>query len=386
MRHSSDISLPGKRISSRRNARRQFPDAQPHATEPSPSPMPSSSAATPNEPPTSASTPHTTELPAPHETAPANTPPDTHKAPSPFDAFGQAFEAIEAFDRPALTKPEHEMGWLASLWQRLVSAIVLIPIVVALAFLGGWYAFAGGLVALALGAWELRAMFVHKGWRPHTGMSVALGVVFLLAAILPAYRLPLLYVGVCGVIIISFALFLWLQRASFEETLRDWALTLATPFYLGWPLALFVALRGATFGFGSRGFWWTVATCFMVWANDSAALLVGHFFGRTKLSPHISPAKTWEGFAGGLALTIAAAFVFTAPLHIAWYLALALGVAVTIAATIGDLAESLLKRGTGVKDSGTLIPGHGGLLDRMDSLLFGVMVVFCFAAFIDKLI
>ncbi|HLY31412.1 MAG TPA: phosphatidate cytidylyltransferase, partial [Ktedonobacterales bacterium] len=289
------------------------------------------------------------------------------------------------FDRPALAKPEQEMGWLASLWQRLVSAFVLIPIVVLLAVFGGWWAFAGGLVALALGAWELRAMFAHKGWRPHTAMSVAMGVVFLVAAILPAYRLPLLYVGVCGVIILSFALFLN-KRESFEAALRDWALTLASPFYLGWPLALFVVLRGDTFGIGSRGFWWTVATCFMVWANDSAALVVGHFWGRTKLSPHISPAKTWEGFVGGLLLTIAAAFVFTAPLHIAWYLALALGVSVTIAATIGDLAESLLKRATGVKDSGTLIPGHGGLLDRMDSLLFGVMVVFCFAAFIDKLL
>ncbi len=312
-------------------------------------------------------------------------------------AFAQsALDAIEALDHPSIAAPDAEVeatkdpaarerGWLAALGQRLVSAGVLIPIVVILALGGGWYAFAGGLAALSLGAWELHAMFAHKGWRPQLLVSVGLGVVFLVAAKLPQQRVMLLFVGISVAIIVSFALFL-LGRDDFAGAMRDWALTIAAPFYLGWPLALVVLLRGDAFGIGSRGFWWVITACFTVWANDSAALFVGHYFGRHKLSPHISPAKTWEGFAGGVVFTIIAAYVFTAPLHIAWYLTLALGALVAIVATIGDLAESLLKRGAGVKDSGTIIPGHGGILDRMDSLLFGVIVVFIFAAFIDKLL
>jgi len=314
-----------------------------------------------------------------------------------MSSFAQsALEAIEALDHPAVTAPDdeteaandpaaRERGWLAALWRRIVSAVVLIPIVMILALGGGWYAFAGALATLALGAWELHAMFAHKGWRPQLLLSVGLGVVFLVAAELPKQRVLLIFVGISVAIIASFALFL-LGRDDFAGAMRDWALTIAAPFYLGWPLALIVLLRGDAFGIGSRGFWWITAACFMVWANDTAAYAVGHYFGRHKLSPYISPAKTWEGFAGGVFFAIIAAFVFTAPLHIAWYLALSLGALVAIVATIGDLAESLLKRGAGVKDSGTIIPGHGGLLDRMDSLLFAVIVVFCFAAFIDKLL
>lgn len=335
---------------------------------------------------------------APHKPAPSASS-NRHPSASSVSSFAQsALEAIGALDHPSVTAPEtdaeaeaakdpaaREAGWLAALWQRIVSAVVLMPIVLILTLGGGWYAFAGALAALALGAWELNAMFAHKGWRPQLLVSVGLGVVFLVAAKLPGQRLILIFVGISVAIITSFALFL-LGRDDFAGAMRDWALTIAAPFYLGWPLALIVLLRGDAFGVGSRGFWWVIAACFMVWGNDAAAYFVGHYFGRHKLSPYISPAKTWEGFAGGVIFAIIAAFIFTEPLHIAWYLALSLGALVAIVATIGDLAESLLKRGAGVKDSGTIIPGHGGILDRMDSLLFAVIVVFCFAAFIDKLL
>src|SRR5262249_26934543 len=161
----------------------------------------------------------------------------------------------------------------------------------------------------------------------------------------------------------------------------------------GWPLAFFLLLRGDTLGAGTTGFWWMLALLFMVWANDTFAFFTGHYLGRTKLAPHVSPAKTWEGFAGGLVFTVFAAFVFTIalptafqqPLHVAWYHAVLLGVLVAIVGTIGDLAESLLKRGTGVKDSGRLVPGHGGILDRMDSPLFAILVVFFFALYLRDL-
>ncbi|HEU0028774.1 MAG TPA: phosphatidate cytidylyltransferase [Ktedonobacterales bacterium] len=272
--------------------------------------------------------------------------------------------------------------WLANLRQRLGSAAVLIALVIGIVFFGGWIAFAAAFIFLCIGAWEMSAMFAHKGWRPQIVISVALGVDFLVAAMFPAQRLLIISAGISACVILSFTVFL-LAIESFENALRDWALTMAIPFYLGWPLALCLALRGYDFGFGSTGFWWLVAMFGMVWANDSAAYITGHFFGKTKLSPRISPAKTWEGFAGGLAFSIVAAFVLTLPLHLPWYAWLSMGALTAVAATIGDLAESLLKRGAGVKDSGQLIPGHGGMLDRMDSLLFAVIVVAAYAAFYD---
>lgn len=275
-------------------------------------------------------------------------------------------------------------GWLASLRQRLGSAAILIPLVIGIVYCGGWIAFAAAIIFLGLGAWELSQLFANKGWRPQIIISVALGIDFLCAAMFPDQRLAIISGGVSASVILSFTSALF-ARESFDDALRDWALTLAIPFYLGWPLALFLALRGPVFGFGSNGFWWLVAIFGMVWANDAAAYFTGHYLGKTKLAPRISPAKTWEGFAGGLVWTIIAAFVLTGltPLQLPWYSWLSLGALTTVAATLGDLSESMLKRGVGAKDSGQLIPGHGGILDRMDSLLFAVIVVAVYASFYD---
>ena len=287
------------------------------------------------------------------------------------------------------------VAWLAALGKRALSAFVLIPLVIALVWFGGWVAFAGALFALVIGIWELRDMFAHKGWHPPILLSAALCVDFLAVAVLWHAGAPIVplaaavLLGISLLLSISFA-WLILTRHTLDAALIDWALAMAIPFYLGLPLAFFLLLRGNTVGAETPGFVWVLALFFMVWANDTFALLTGHYFGKTKLSPRISPAKTWEGFWGGLVFTVIAALVFlilipnvfSLPLHIAWYHAVAIGILTCVAATIGDLAESLLKRGTGVKDSGKIVPGHGGLLDRMDSLLFAVLVVFFYAAFL----
>lgn len=307
--------------------------------------------------------------------------------PSPRAAarVDNAASASGGDDPGGATAQRASARWLANLRQRLGSAVVLIALVIGIIFCGGWIAFVAAFIFLCIGAWEMGVMFANKGWRPQIVISVALAVDFLCAAMFPAQRLIIISAGISASVILSFTVFL-LASESFENALRDWALTMAIPFYLGWPLALFLALRGYDFGYGSTGFWWLVATFGMVWGNDSAAYITGHFFGKTKLSPRISPAKTWEGFAGGVAVSIFAAFLLTLPLHLPWYAWLSMGALTAVAATIGDLAESLLKRGSGVKDSGQLIPGHGGILDRMDSLLFAVIVVATYAAFYDTLL
>jgi phosphatidate cytidylyltransferase len=294
-------------------------------------------------------------------------------------------------------------SWRQSLGRRALTALVLIPIVIALVFFGGWVAFAGTLVALGIGFAEMRAMFSHRGWRPLVVLSAGFGLVALgtaralvLAPHAIAAVLVVLSVAISALLVVAFG-WLILTRRSLEHAVVDWALTLAGAFYLGWPLAFFLLLRGDTIGAANVGFWWLLALFFMTWANDTFALLSGHYFGRGgihPLSPVISPKKTWEGFIGGLVFTVIAAFVFLLAIpalfrqpipHLMPLDAAIIGVLVAIAATIGDLAESLLKRGTGVKDSGTIVPGHGGLLDRMDSLLFVVLVVFFYAAYLHAL-
>ncbi len=285
------------------------------------------------------------------------------------------------------------LAWLATLGKRSLSALVLIPLVIALVWFGGWVAFGGAMVALLVGMWELQRMFAHRGWHPPLVLSGAASIVFLLAAVLwhagtGLGTLALLVgISVSALVVLPFG-WLLLSRRTIEGSVRDWALTVASAFYLGWPMAFFLLLRGTTAGGQSAGFGWLLALFFMVWATDTFALLAGHYFGRHKLAPHVSPAKTWEGFFGGLIFTVIAALVFldAVPaifgihLHVAWYHAVAIGVLVGVAGPLGDLAESLLKRTTGVKDSGTIVPGHGGILDRMDSLLFAVLVVFFYAA------
>lgn len=316
-----------------------------------------------------------------------------------LDALPPQASPAESVGSSASPPPEGETpvaaasggSWLAGLAQRAASAFILIPVVVALAWFGGWVAFAGIVLVLLAGAWELREMFAHRGWHPLVLLSLALSLDFLVAAMLPNVRVLLLEAGISALVIGSFA-WLMLTRPTIERTLVDWALTLAIPFYLGWPLAFLLLLRGSTIGYDSRGFWWVWMVLLPVWSNDTFALLVGHYLGRPgrhQLAPHISPKKTWEGFVGGLVFSVVAVFVVTAlanlvlgprqQLTIPWYDQLILGVLIAIAATIGDLAESLLKRGTGVKDSGSILPGHGGVLDRIDSILFAVFVVFFFA-------
>jgi len=125
---------------------------------------------------------------------------------------------------------------------------------------------------------------------------------------------------------------------------------------------------------------------FFVWINDTGAYFVGSFFGKHKLYEKISPNKTWEGTLGGIAFCIGLSFVvaqiFPQLAQIHW---LAISIIVAVFGNLGDLVESMLKRQAGVKDSGTLMPGHGGVLDRFDSLFFATPFVFCYLALMGLL-
>ena len=273
--------------------------------------------------------------------------------------------------------------WNRSVGQRVITAVIAIPVVLAFVWLSGWWGFAVAIIAVILSVYELHNMMVHEGYHPLIWMSFALSILFLLAAMFPQQRLILLEIGLSAALLITLPLLF--IRKKLDGAMVDWSLTLAIPVYLGWPLSVFLLLRGFPGGI-TPGFWWVLTVFLGVWGFDSGAFFAGHFFGKHKLAPAISPAKTWEGVVRWSGIfNCCSSFIYDmaswrslvpgyTPGYFDWHFA-----------TLGDLAESLIKRQTHVKDSGQFMPGHGGLLDRIDSLLFAVIVVFIFAQLVGKL-
>lgn len=180
-----------------------------------------------------------------------------------------------------------------------------------------------------------------------------------------------------GPLLITFVLFLLVLAVGLwyvyspRTRIMDVSVTLMGPVYTGFMLSAVVLLRDAVPGL--PGALLTVGVCASLWVSDSFAYLVGSRFGKHKMVPKISPNKSWEGFVGGLAGSILVWLILFATgfYGFSWWFAVLCGAVVAVLGVFGDLIESRIKRGVGVKDSGNLIPGHGGMLDRNDSLIFG---------------
>lgn len=271
---------------------------------------------------------------------------------------------------------------------RLASAAVGVPFLLAIAYLGG--PLYGLVVALAcaIGAWEAREMVRAVGREPLDPVLLGLATFLPLHAWFLVPRtdgLPLF--GSDGMVILGVAilgsLLLPLLRHRLDGVLPDWALSLSLALYIGGLMQFFAPLRDRP-----DGAYWVISTVGLSFISDTSAFIAGRLFGRHPLATDISPKKTLEGAAAALlvsALVGAAWAAFTAkPL---WLLA-GFGVAIALASVAGDLVESLLKRQTGVKDSGGFVPGHGGILDRMDSLMFcaptAVLYLLVFAAWVPR--
>ncbi len=165
-----------------------------------------------------------------------------------------------------------------------------------------------------------------------------------------------------------------------EGAFTSWVWTIAGILYVGWLLSYLVALRL------DAGRAWLFLALFATFGSDTAAFFVGRALGRHKLAPCISPGKTWEGAAAGLVGAVIISLLFTLPtplqLPLGYRQAILMGVLVSILGQLGDLVESLLKRNTGVKESGSMMPGHGGVLDRMDSVVFAGITVYFYYIFV----
>lgn len=261
---------------------------------------------------------------------------------------------------------------------RVASAVVLFPLAIWLTLLGGIPFALLAAVAATIAASELVLMFGAIGAGEVLGIAVA-GAIPLMAAfgeageLLPGWSG--LALAAATVVLLAVLLF---RRGPIEAIPRSAAVVTLSWLYCGLLLASVVALR--RYGVG-----WVILAFVVTWANDTFAYFAGHSFGKHKLYERISPKKTWEGFAGGAAGSVVGALVtrwLLLPGELTAGAAVAVGLGAAVLGPLGDLAESMVKRAAGVKDSGKIIPGHGGLLDRIDALLFVAPWVYVCAAYL----
>lgn len=256
---------------------------------------------------------------------------------------------------------------------RSLSGIVYIALIVGSILGGGNYFNALCVMFALLAVWEFQGIVLPGGRRPwlvagRVADIFAAGVITALPAIFEA-SLAAFEASLCVLLLYPIARFV---IALYDRGTDAYACALrsvASLMYVALPLA---ALNLAYVAF-SEGKWLVLLMFAMIWLNDTGAYCVGSLIGRRRLFERLSPKKSWEGFFGGLAFCLAAgalAALFLQPDSLGVLSGLGLGAVVCVFSTWGDLFESLLKRSHGIKDSGKLIPGHGGILDRIDSLLF----------------
>jgi phosphatidate cytidylyltransferase len=246
---------------------------------------------------------------------------------------------------------------------RLVVTLVGLPIVLGAVYLGGWWLFALVAGAALVGLHEFYSM--ARPLRPlvlagYGGVALILvgarvgGIDWMLAGYMATFL---------------FAFLLYLVASTRAPATVAVSSTILGAAWIGLGLGFLLLLREIP----EHGRLLAFAVLIAVWADDTAAYLIGRALGRHKFSPALSPAKTWEGFVAGTAAAIAAAFIiFYKQNYLTIQESIVLGVVVAVAAALGDLFESALKRDMQVKDSGRLLAGHGGVLDRVDAFLFAL--------------
>jgi phosphatidate cytidylyltransferase len=256
-----------------------------------------------------------------------------------------------------------------SLRKRIITAVILV--VVLLAILLWLPPFATVIVVTALvltGAWEWSAFL-----RPTVSIA-RVGYVALIALLLLGARYLAADPDVRHLILVA-ALLWWLVALGWiifaPRSVAPWSAGLAGVLALVPAWVALVWLR-----YLPNGQYWVLFTLLLVWGADIGAYFAGHRFGHTRLAPAVSPGKTWEGVIGGFALSAIVAVAGSAWFALPVYAFVPLCLAAVGFSIVGDLTESLLKRFAGVKDSGTLFPGHGGVMDRIDSVTGAAPVLF----------
>lgn len=249
-----------------------------------------------------------------------------------------------------------------SLAQAVVTALVLLAIIILCAIGGRPWFFGLVVVVVLMATFELLDALVQKGRKP----SIPLGLAASLAILAVAYEEKFAYIAIVVAVTTYVAMVFALRPGRGPTPGSDAAWTIFGLAWIGGGGAGAVSILVMDGGLALL-----IASILIVACDDIGAFFAGTSLGRHKMAPSISPAKSWEGFAGGIGTALAAGLFFAALLdELTVANGLAIGVMAGLLAPVGDLVESLVKREMGIKDSGRLLPGHGGMLDRLDAIIF----------------
>ncbi|GAB4396380.1 MAG: phosphatidate cytidylyltransferase [Anaerolineales bacterium] len=260
---------------------------------------------------------------------------------------------------------------------RLLVILVLLPGGLALITIGGGLYALGVSIILTLAALEYARLFQQAGYQPF--VPLILGGVLLLGLARSFYSLATLLDLQIMLTLLSTTWHLWQYERGRDQAATDFAITFSGIFYFGLLGGYLIALRVLP-----TGLWWTLHTLFVIWFADTGAYLIGSRWGRHKLNRRLSPKKSWEGYFGGIlfgtisgvALIPLWTWLNGAPLPIQPTHGALLGIALSTLTILGDLGESMVKRQVGAKDSSHLLPGHGGVWDRIDSWLWAAPIAY----------
>ncbi|MCL4562251.1 MAG: phosphatidate cytidylyltransferase [Chloroflexi bacterium] len=258
--------------------------------------------------------------------------------------------------------------------KRLAVIILLIPLGVAFIAIGGLpYALLAAVI-LGIAGWEYTQLFQKAGLQPSALLVIAGGALLPLSRQLPGSAAPGLLLSV--LVLAAMALHMFAYEKGRDQAATDFGVSMGGILYLGWLGAYLVSLRNLP-----DGEWWVLTALPAVWISDAGAYLIGSRIGRHPLSRRISPRKTWEGYLAGIVCGTAGGALMGALWHLAAGSVTAsrgalLGLALAVLTILGDLGESMIKRQVGVKDSSQLLPGHGGIMDRIDSWLWAGVIAY----------
>jgi phosphatidate cytidylyltransferase len=258
--------------------------------------------------------------------------------------------------------------------KRFVVAIILLPIGIAAILAGGWYFTALVAAFMGLAAWEYCKLFNIGKLKPANFLVVGGSLLLVIGRNINGLASAGWIISL--VVLLAMTYHLLSYEFGRDQAATDFAVTLAGVIYIGWFGAYLISLRNLP-----EGKWWILVVLPAVWFADGGAYFIGRRFGCHALSQRLSPNKTWEGYLGGIISGVLLTAIFAAIWQVAGsYSAITplrgalVGLVMGIFPTLGDLGESMIKRQVGQKDSGNLLPGHGGAFDRIDSWLWAAVL------------
>jgi len=276
---------------------------------------------------------------------------------------------------------------MSNLQQRLLTAGIVIPILLVLFYLGGLWFLGLAEFVILIGMLEFCRMVNAKGFPAHAILGTIAALCLGVAAYFARLDLIVMILTLAGLAILAAQI----SSKDLKTAINSTSATMMGVIYVGFFLCHIVLLRNwdGTKGKVDIGLFLIVLTIAITFLNDAGAFFIGRKWGKHKMTPVISPKKSWEGVGGAIVFGIAGSALtklvfdrWILTTNLAWVHCIILGALLVCAAIVGDLVESLFKRDAGIKDSGTIVPGHGGILDRLDSIVFTVPACYYYIKFI----